>query len=324
MQKSCVFNALKSNTIPSLETGSSGPCHRTEKSKKYWSRLGKISKSASLRQPTDYWRSSTSLILAYNTYLGIRVSEFRYACQNLKSLIPQKRLNPNNIFSVALSSLAPIFFCAAVDAQTFTVDKDGRLVEQAPLVTGNQTTVFFDRLGQPIRPIEDPTAKNSEQTDLPEKVVVASVARQPAQYSKHHPQVLQNIQMVARRYQRDPALRKVNLSPREWAAFFQAMIKVESNYNATARSHANAIGLAQIIPSTARYLRIDVNDPVQNLDGGARYLLEQIQDFGDVRLALAAYNAGPGAVQKYGGIPPYKETQNHVRRVMAEYARLLN
>lgn len=130
--------------------------------------------------------------------------------------------------------------------------------------------------------------------------------------------------MVARRYQHDRALKRAELAPRQWAAFFQAMIKVESAYNPKARSHANAIGLAQIIPDTARYLRIDVHDPIQNLDGGARYLLEQLQDFGDVRLALAAYNAGPEAVRKYDGIPPYKETQNHVRRVMAEYARLLN
>lgn len=199
------------------------------------------------------------------------------------------------------------------------MDSNGKLVEQPPLVTGTQTTVFFDNSGRPIRPIEDKSASENE-----ENIVLASVQRKPAQYAQRHTQVIQNIQMVARRYQRDPALRRVELTPRQWAAFFQAMIKVESNYKVTARSHANAIGLAQIIPSTARYLRIDVNDPVQNLDGGARYLLEQMQDFGDVRLALAAYNAGPGAVQKYGGIPPYSETQKHVRLVMAEYARLLN
>ena len=130
--------------------------------------------------------------------------------------------------------------------------------------------------------------------------------------------------MVARRYQRDRALRKVDYSARQWTALFQAMIKVESNYNPKARSGANAIGLAQIIPETARYLRINVNDPIQNLDGGARYLLEQIETFGDVRLALAAYNAGPQAVRKYAGIPPYRETKNHVIRVMAEYKRLMN
>lgn len=204
-------------------------------------------------------------------------------------------------------------------AQTYSVDANGRLVLQAPLVSGNQTTVFFDNSGHPIRPIKDNSAPEDEK-----KTVLASVQRTPAQYSWRHAQVIQNIQMVARRYQRDPALRRVDLTPRQWAAFFQAMIKIESNYKTTARSHANAIGLAQIIPSTARYLRIDVNDTVQNLDGGARYLLEQMQSFGDVRLALAAYNAGPEAVRKYGGIPPYKETQDHVRRVMAEYARLLN
>lgn len=187
------------------------------------------------------------------------------------------------------------------------------------MVSAGQTTVFYDRSGRPIRPIEDKSEDAGE-----DEIVLASVARTPGQYPKRHAQVIQNIHMVARRYQRDPALRRVDLTPRQWAAFFQAMIKVESAYKPNARSHANAIGLAQIIPSTARYLRIDVHDPIQNLDGGARYLLEQMQDFGDVRLALAAYNAGPEAVRKYGGIPPYKETQNHVRRVMAEYSRLLN
>ncbi|MCL4171492.1 UNVERIFIED_CONTAM: hypothetical protein GTU68_032866 [Idotea baltica] len=102
------------------------------------------------------------------------------------------------------------------------------------------------------------------------------------------------------------------------------MIKVESNFNPKVHSHANAYGLAQIIPETARYLRVDVHDPIQNLDGGARYLLEQIGKFADVKLALAAYNAGPEAVLRHQGIPPYKETQNHVRKVMAEYSKLIN
>lgn len=221
--------------------------------------------------------------------------------------------------AVASSFSVAVFSTPCALAQTFSVDANGKLVEQAPLVSANQTTVFFDSSGRPIRPIEDNSKSEND-----EEIVLASAQRQPAKYSQRHTQVIQNIQMVARRYQSDPTLSRVELTPPQWAAFFQAMIKVESNYNATARSHANAIGLAQIIPSTAKYLRIDVNDPVQNLDGGARYLLEQMQDFGDVRLALAAYNAGPAAVRKYGGIPPYTETQNHVRRVMAEYARLLN
>jgi soluble lytic murein transglycosylase-like protein len=67
------------------------------------------------------------------------------------------------------------------------------------------------------------------------------------------------------------------------------------------------------MPGTARKLRVDPADPKQNLEGGARYLKEQYRTFGTWRLALAAYNAGPGAVKKYGGVPPYTETRNYVK-----------
>ena len=76
------------------------------------------------------------------------------------------------------------------------------------------------------------------------------------------------------------------------------------------------------MPATALDLGVDPRDPHQNLDGSARYLAMMLETFGDSRLALAAYNAGPDAVRKYGGIPPYRETQNHVARVMAVVARL--
>ncbi|NEY92025.1 lytic transglycosylase domain-containing protein [Rhodobacteraceae bacterium KMS-5] len=131
------------------------------------------------------------------------------------------------------------------------------------------------------------------------------------------------LRLVSARHQDDPALAGLGLSPTEWSALFQAMIRVESGYNPSAVSPAGARGLAQLMPGTAAYLRVDIDDPLQNLDGGARYLLEQMEEFGSLDLALAAYNAGPEAVRAYGGVPPYSETQNHIRRVMAEYTRLL-
>lgn len=136
-------------------------------------------------------------------------------------------------------------------------------------------------------------------------------------------EVLPQIRLIAAHYQDDPALEVVDLSPAEWAAFFQAMIKVESNYAQGAVSPAGALGLAQLMPDTADYLRVDPADPVENLDGGARYLLEQMAEFGSLELALAAYNAGPEAVRKYDGIPPYDETQSHIVKVMAAYDRIL-
>ncbi len=94
---------------------------------------------------------------------------------------------------------------------------------------------------------------------------------------------------------------------------FLRLVAQESRFNPKALSHKGAIGLAQLMPGTAKVLGVDPHDPQQNLEGGARYLAQQYRTFKSWRLALAAYNAGPQAVQKYDGIPPYKETQNYVR-----------
>ncbi len=94
---------------------------------------------------------------------------------------------------------------------------------------------------------------------------------------------------------------------------FLRLVQQESGWNPNARSHKGALGLAQLMPQTARALGVDPYDVQQNLEGGARYLATQYRKFGNWPHALAAYNAGPGAVEQYGGIPPYKETQNYVR-----------
>jgi cell wall-associated NlpC family hydrolase len=101
------------------------------------------------------------------------------------------------------------------------------------------------------------------------------------------------------------------------SGLLRAVASVESSFNASAVSPAGARGLMQLMPGTARGLGVDPMDPAQAVDGAARMLSGLIDQFGSVRLALAAYNAGAGAVKKYGGVPPYTETQNYVKRVLS-------
>ena len=136
------------------------------------------------------------------------------------------------------------------------------------------------------------------------------------------PEVIAAIHETALRYGGHATLRNLGISLTEWSLLFQANIEIESRYNHSARSHVGAIGLGQLMPDTARALGVDPLDLHQNLDGSARYLLLMLERFGSMELALAGYNAGPEAVARHNGIPPYRETIGHVQKVMAVLNRL--
>ena len=115
------------------------------------------------------------------------------------------------------------------------------------------------------------------------------------------------IEAAARKYKVDPKL-------------VAAVAEVESNGNQDAVSSVGAIGVMQLMPDTAASLGVDPYNKQQNIEGGAKYLRQLLDTFGgDTRKAVAAYNAGPGAVKDYGGVPPYKETQNYVNKVLDIY-----
>jgi len=141
---------------------------------------------------------------------------------------------------------------------------------------------------------------------VPEKVISPAPPPSPAAPTVPEASATVNalVANIARRHDVEPSL-------------VDSVIRVESNYNPNAISPKGAMGLMQLIPSTAR--RFGVNDtfhPAQNIEGGVKYLKYLMQLYnGDQRLALAAYNAGEGAVAKYKGIPPYAETQNYVYQV---------
>lgn len=161
----------------------------------------------------------------------------------------------------------------------------------SPSPAGSSSTSFGDQLAQATSATAA-TAPDTTSTD-------SSTGSGSVPYE-------QQIDAAASKYGIDPAVLK-------------GLIKQESGFNPDAGSSAGAQGLTQLMPGTASSLGVtNLHDPAQSIDGGAHYLKMQLDRFGgDYSKALAAYNAGPGAVQRFGGIPPYSETQNYVKNVLA-------
>lgn len=198
-----------------------------------------------------------------------------------------------------------------------------RAVQLQSYVNNNQTipTALPSQLSANVQPFQQVLQSTAESqlgstfgsllTNQPITNVQAQISTQPTlrdytQISK--PQLLNMISKISQKHGVDEKLVK-------------AVIKQESGFNTKAKSHCGAMGLMQLMPGTAKTLGVkDAFNPVQNVDGGVRHLKWLLSKYnGNVILALAAYNAGSGAVDKYDGVPPYKETQNYVKSILANY-----
>ncbi len=164
-----------------------------------------------------------------------------------------------------------------------------------------------------LRSIQDPGGPNAGEPDLNRVDAPSTSAEKPSPSPAVDPKTATSEQAIIEQAVLSAA-RKYDLP----AGLIRSVIRCESNFQPDAVSHAGAQGLMQLMPATAGDLGVtNPFDVEQNIDGGTRYLRQMLDRFdGDVEKALAAYNAGPGTVSRYGGVPPYRETQAYVKKVM--------
>ena len=219
-----------------------------------------------------------------------------------------------SLYSTALSLVC---IATAAQADVMELDADGArwvagggsVPVGGTLLAGESASVI---IGEPALPLVDAAAEDAgtfltedERAALsamiiPDRIIADTVAHAEAIPQEYK----EKIHELARRFDLSPAL-------------LEAVVWQESRWRANAVSHAGARGLAQLMPGTAQYLGVDPDDPMQNLEGGARYLREQLDRFdGDLEKALAAYNAGPGRVIQAGGVPNIRETRQYVAAIM--------
>lgn len=182
---------------------------------------------------------------------------------------------------------------AAHYRRTMKASRSGQIYNLAPKPRVRKVT--------PLSKLKIPSAvsyKESRCQDLPDRFIGRGSDRT---------NLSDIVEKQAKRYNLDPML-------------IEEVIRQESNFKNQATSRVGAQGLMQLMPGTARMMGVrDTSDPEQNVAGGSRYLAQQLTRFGRLDYALAAYNAGPGAVTSYGGIPPYAETRNYVARIVNSY-----
>jgi soluble lytic murein transglycosylase-like protein len=191
-----------------------------------------------------------------------------------------------------------LFFTAGAARADYAVLRSGQRLH----ITG------YERTGDTVRlTVAGGTIEVAAQDVLsiePEEVFAAAPASPPSPNTPYE----NVIRAAARKHGLD-------------AALIASVISAESNFNARAVSRKQAYGLMQLLPATAsRFSVVNLFDPTQNVDAGTRYLKQLLEQYhGNLPLALAAYNAGPQRVERYGGVPPFRETQAYVRRVMSSF-----
>lgn len=174
----------------------------------------------------------------------------------------------------------------------------------------------FDRQGNMLR---SPDARESDNYYYDENVFGAGADTPVSKSTRSVTRAIYEpmAEGVAEVYAADPAVVGAGLDEEDFVRLFVALIDQESRFNPAAVSPKGARGLGQLMPETAALLGVDAGEPMANLHGAARYLTEQLAEFGRVDLALAAYNAGPQRVEQFHGIPPFRETRDYVAKITA-------